>query len=168
MESSPPRGQAPGHRSSSVFDVTDPCGGTIGPAMQPIRAMIIRHAKLAAVLLALVLCMRAAVPAGYMVGDEAGTLTVSVCSGVAHGPRSITIDVGSHQQKGDPAKDIPCAFTALAKAATDGADAPLLALALALAFILALGFVAVRPMLLPLAERLRPPLRGPPRVPLAA
>jgi hypothetical protein len=135
-------------------------------AMQTIRTLIAHHARLAALLLALALCVRVLVPAGTMLNSEHGTITVSLCSNLAAAPKAITIDVGSHERGGDHAKDNPCAFTALAHAATAGADAPLLALALA--FILVLGLAPARSLPLPQWAHLRPPLRGPPQAAPAA
>ena len=135
-------------------------------AMPAIRLLLARHARLAALLLALALCVRALVPTGYMIEGQGGAITVALCDASSQTARAITIDVGAHKQAGDVAKDSPCAFSSLAHAATAGADAPLLALALA--FILALGFAPSAFPALTRPARLRPPLRAPPQAAPAA
>lgn len=119
---------------------------------------------MAAVLVALALLVRAWVPAGYMPGNTQGVrvLTMEICADVLGQriTRSITIparDDGKAQVKNH------CDYAVMADAAMGGADAPLLAAALA--FILALGFapmVALRPRR---PRAILPPLRGPPQLP---
>ncbi len=127
------------------------------------RAFFLTRQRLAFALVALALLIRAFVPQGFMVMPSNGTIMVSVCSG--QGPQTIALDVGlgvdQTSDHGDtrPA-DHPCAFSGLGMAADTGAD--ILLLGLALAFVLARGFmpVAVRRQYAP--SRLRPPLRAPP------
>ena len=132
--------------------------------MKQIRALIRNYRNLAIVLLALALCIKALVPAGYMIGGSAKILTIEICND-GLGKRftkqiSIPIDSSHGAQKQHGQTDGRCAYSALAMAGLAGADAPLLALALA--FILALGFAAQSPAPVARASHLRPPLRGPP------
>ncbi|WP_240959610.1 DUF2946 family protein [Novosphingobium olei] len=109
------------------------------------------------------LCMKIIVPSGYMIGQSSKVLTVQICDEITgnHAVKQLVIPMkdggsesGHKQGKGE------CPFASLSMASMTGADPWLLALALA--FILALGFAPAR---LPLPKRvsyLRPPLRGPP------
>ena len=128
--------------------------------MQLLRALILQNPRMAAVLLAAALCLKALVPAGYMPMAGERVLTLSICADSSGGltGKQIVIPIkgesGGAQGKGD------CAFSALGLAALGNADMALLALALA--FVMALGFA---PQSLPETRsplRLRPPLRGPP------
>lgn len=108
--------------------------------------------------------MKALVPGGYMVAAQGKTLTVAICGDSTLGQLTLQVTI---PMKSDPApgqaghaKDSACAYSALSLAALGGADAVLLALALA--FVLALGFLAVAPTPIHRAAHLRPPLRGPP------
>lgn len=134
--------------------------------MGTIRALFRDRSRLALLLLGLALAAKALVPAGYMMGGSGKILTISVCADALGGGSYTKRIVVPHS--GDAADDGgatskaegACAWSALAFAATLGADAALLALALA--FILALGFAGIPQ---PRARRilhLRPPLRGPP------
>ena len=116
-------------------------------------------------LLAMALCVKALIPAGYMISADSKTFTVGICSDGIGAARTLTMTIPMESGKsGDPAHkgatDSPCAFSVLSTAMMGGADAPLLALALL--FILALGFLP--PSALPRvgAVRLRPPSHGPP------
>ncbi len=135
--------------------------------MSMLRALLLRHRALALLVLAATLCLKAIVPAGYMVDTGARAITVRLCndaSGPA-APQAITIpmkpDAAPHPGDPDGSKATPgCAYGALNLALLGGADPVLLALALA--FIVLLGFV---PSPRPGASRpayLRPPLRAPP------
>lgn len=132
-------------------------------AMRAFRALIRDHARLAAVLLALALAVKALVPAGFML--QAGGerfLTVTICSDASGTAQTMRIALpdkpGGHSDMADKAE--PCAFAGLGHGALAGAD-PLL-LAAAIAFVLLLGLA---PLDAPPARAipfLRPPLRGPP------
>lgn len=130
--------------------------------MTALRSFVLRHRLLAMVLVAAALCLRMALPAGYMVAPEAKVLSIRICvDSLDHDAiAKIAVPVkGTAGKTGGSAKG-ECAFSSLGMAATGGADA--VQLALALAFILLLGFAptnAPRPRRL---SRLRPPLRGPP------
>lgn len=130
--------------------------------MGSIRVFLLSHGRLALLLLALIFAAKAFVPAGYMLGAPGKVLTISICADAQGAsftrqivvPHSKADGGGAAQAKGD------CAWASQTFAATPGADP--IVLALALAFILALGFAAVTPPLLASVHRLRPPLRGPP------
>jgi hypothetical protein len=129
--------------------------------MQLLRAFFLRHRRMAALLIALTLAMKALVPAGFMLGSDSRVLTVQICADALGQQVTQKIVLPASHSGEDKAKsDSPCHFTALGHAMLGGAD-PLL-LAVALAFVLALGFA---PVLAPAPRRiafLRPPLRGPP------
>lgn len=123
------------------------------------------HRRLAAILVALALCMKALVPAGFMVGATAKLITIEICADASGRKltRQLTIPLegGMGGEQSDHGKsDATCAWAALAKAAHSGADAELLVLALA--FILALGFLRQTAERVSRSCHIRPPSRGPP------
>lgn len=134
--------------------------------MNRFRALIRDHARLALVLLALALAVKAVVPAGFMLsagGDR--FLTVTICSDASGTPKQMQIAIpgkktagGDHSDPG--AKVTHCAFSGLGHAALGGVD-PLL-LAGALAFILLVGLAPLPALPARALSFLRPPLRGPP------
>ncbi|MCJ2185996.1 DUF2946 family protein [Novosphingobium beihaiensis] len=131
--------------------------------MHLIRAFLQRHIRVAAMILALALAMKAFVPAGYMIGSSAAkSFTIEICDGQGGSVLSkLTIPGKPHNAADEhtkAAKD--CPFTALSMHLLAGADDGLLVLALA--FILALGFAPVSPLRLSRIGFLTPPLRGPP------
>jgi len=132
-----------------------------------IRRLLLEHRTLALWLALAALTVRLLVPAGFMVGAVDGRIGLQICSGfgavaaapMAHhamaGPAT-----GDHGKADHRTADMPCPFAALAHGAAMPVDPVLLAAALA--FVLALGFVAIvraAPRSVPF---LRPPLRGPP------
>ena len=130
-----------------------------------LRALLLCHRALAILVVALALCLKAMVPAGYMVQQGAKVLTVAMCmdsTGQAM-TRTIVLPVkglpgesaAKHAEAGKA-----CAWSSLAMVSLAGADIALLALALA--FILALGLAPAPLRLVRRAHYLRPPLRGPP------
>jgi hypothetical protein len=133
--------------------------------MDSLRHLLLRHRALAALVFACALAMKLLVPAGYMAAPDGQMLTVSICADATGGSelRQIALPM-----KGDPAPSggehgkapALCAFASLAMGAIGGADAPLLALALA--FIVLLGLIAGAAPAPRTAHYLRPPLRGPP------
>lgn len=128
--------------------------------MDAIRALLRRHRRLSAIVLALALAMKLLVPAGYMLGAKAHVLTVEVCAD-STGERLFQRIAVPQEAPVDHAKvDATCAWSAAGMPALGGANAPLLALALA--FILLLGFAPVQPRREADPARLLPPLRGPP------
>lgn len=134
--------------------------------MTDLRRLLHRRPSLVAFVLGAVLLLKLLVPTGYMpVAAGNGTITIQVCTGMQDAPRVMQMIVpglpdraGDHQQ---PTKSAtPCAFSGLAMPMLSGADA--LLLAVAIAFVMALGS---RARALPLPQRpyrLLPPLRGPP------
>lgn len=130
--------------------------------MTPLRACLRdrRHFALALILLALT--MRLLLPIGFMPDVSAGRITIALCTG--HGPATAEIALPSgtnHHDSGQTAKqDMPCPFASGAAHGLGGAD-PIL-LAIAIAFVMALGFVATPLPRRAEAAHLRPPSRGPP------
>ena len=135
---------------------------TQGP-MDSMRAFFRGHRKLAALLVTAALLLKLAVPAGFMVGTGANAITVEICHGIsAPASASVAAIPVKHADQEPPGKSGKgeCPYGALAMASLSGTDTVLLALALA--FILALGFAPMRFALLHRAPFLLPPLRGPP------
>lgn len=133
--------------------------------MHSLRACLARHRALVTILIVATLWMKALIPAGFMLGHGERVLTVEICadSQGGHLTRQIVLpaDGKSGGQQGERGQaDSICPFSALAFAGIGGAEPALLALALA--FILTLGFAAVRAARPARQTRLRPPLRGPP------
>jgi hypothetical protein len=132
--------------------------------MGALRLFLRDHRRLAVLLLGFALAMKALMPAGYMVGAQGKVLTISICADAQGGGYSKQIVVpysGKHSEEPPHVKDgQACPFSALTMAALGGVDPVLLALALA--FVLALGFATAPPLRLVQAFHLRPPLRGPP------
>lgn len=134
--------------------------------MLALRRALLRFRVAAMLAIALALALRLLVPAGMMVDSAAGSLTVRICADGSHDAgATMTIAVARDRSAGghalpDAAKSGGCAFGGLAMAGLPTVD-PLL-LAVALAFVLALGFARVLPLPAPAPRHVRPPLRGPP------
>ena len=144
--------------------------------MHALRAIVRGHWQAAILAVALALCMRAILPAGYMISSATGAdssqiLTLALCNADGSGAMTTQVSVpvdghgvdskgtqGGDKQQGKANPD--CAYSSLSMAAMGGASAPLLALALA--FLLALGVAPVRQLPFGQIAYLRPPLRGPP------
>ncbi|ODU72019.1 MAG: hypothetical protein ABT11_00085 [Novosphingobium sp. SCN 66-18] len=130
--------------------------------MTLVRSFLMRHRAFAIALVAAALCLKALVPAGYMLGQSATVLTILVCEDGtgSHAAKDVVVPLKrdgsgpSSQHKGE------CPFSSLSMASM-ASPGPVL-LALVLAFILALGFAPVRQPARKRADRIRPPLRGPP------
>jgi hypothetical protein len=123
------------------------------------------HGRLAAFVVALALCMKALVPAGFMVGTTTKLITIEICADASGGKftrqMAIPIKAGAAGEQSDHGNaDATCAWSSLAQAAHSGADAELLVLALA--FILALGFLQQAAEPVRRSCHIRPPSRGPP------
>lgn len=143
-------------------------------AVQPIRLLLAQR-HLAVLLLAAALLLKLLVPTGYMIDASGGRLAVIVCPGVVPAPAAAHQQMaGGHQMAmadhGAPMKhdgsgghgqvEMPCAFAGLSAAALGAVDP--IQLAALIAFVLAMGVVAVvLPAVVP-PVYLRPPLRGPP------
>lgn len=141
--------------------------------MGSFRALIRDRRRLAMVLVVLALALKALVPGGYMPGTgdtaradgAARVLAVAICADALGGSLTRNIVIPARDSSGeDPGHSgkaaTPCAFGALAMASLPGADAPLLAAALA--FVLALGFAPPVALRIARLAHVLPPLRGPP------
>ena len=132
--------------------------------MFALRLLLRSHYRLAMLLVAIALLMKAVVPTGYMIGQSSKTFTVMICTdgSGAMESRAITVPMkpDSHDSEDASRTGKACAYSATSMAAMTGADAPLLAIALH--FILALGFAPTTALNLKRTLYLRPPLRGPP------
>jgi hypothetical protein len=107
--------------------------------------------------------MKIIVPTGFMIGQNSKVLTVQLCTdGLGH---AVTAKIAI-SMKGEPSDSSgkqgkgECPFASLSMASMTGADPALLALALA--FIMALGFAPTQTSHPKRVSYLRPPLRGPP------
>ena len=126
--------------------------------MTSLRRLLLTRPALALWLVVVALAVKALVPAGFMVGTVEGRTVLQLCSGFG------------------PVTAVPAAHHAMARHATrqhdpaghgnhdrgDHAAADPLLLALALAFVLALGVAARALPPARILSYLRPPLRGPP------
>lgn len=132
--------------------------------MHALRAIVLRRHWLAWILFVLAIGMKAMVPTGYMLGEQNKTLTFRICDGQGSlASTTIALPQSGKQDGGQSSKshyDGICPQSTLSHAAMTGADP--IQLALALVFILALGFAVL--VFRPRAHHqyLRPPLRGPP------
>jgi len=127
------------------------------------RAFLLQHRLLAILVVMAALCMKIVVPTGFMIGQNSKVLTVQLCTdGLGH---AVTAKIAI-PMKGEPSDSSgkqgkgECPFASLSMATMTGANRALLALALA--FILALGFAPARTSHPKCVLHLRPPLRGPP------
>ena len=133
--------------------------------MQAVRHLL-AQGHLAVLICAATLLLKLLVPTGYMVDNDHGRITITICSGTA--PRTMTMEMpGMHGDMPDHGKskdhgkvEMPCAFSGLS-AAMLGAIDPI-QLAVLIAFVLTLGLIATVPPAPSRPAYLRPPLRGPP------
>jgi hypothetical protein len=133
--------------------------------MQALRALAHKHRLLAMIVVLCALALKAAVPSGYMIGQHGKVFTVEICADASGGTvtRQIVVpQAGGHENAADSHDKAPatCPYAALGPATLGGADAVLLALAMA--FILALGFVPAPALPLRRLFRVLPPACGPP------
>ncbi|WP_226017871.1 hypothetical protein [Novosphingobium sp. FKTRR1] len=131
--------------------------------MHAVRAFFLSHRRLALLVIAAALCVKALVPAGYMPGSDTRTITVQVCADSIGHVFSKQIVVGQTGKAAGTDKSATsghCAFSALGQAALGGADP--LQLALALLFIVAAALAPLRTISPRRNRHHRPPLRGPP------
>jgi hypothetical protein len=116
-----------------------------------------------ALVLALTLFARLAVPAGFMPAVVQGTTLLRLCPGAGDLAPAMAAMPGhhhhSHGEDHDKA-EAPCAFAGLGLAMTGPVGPALLVAALLFAFVQALLVAA--PFLPASAQHLRPPLRAPP------
>lgn len=131
--------------------------------MYRLRSFFTQHHALAFILVVMALCLKALLPSGFMLGSQGSTITVLVCHDASAGEvtRQIVLPTRSagDDAPGKPAKG-ECPYGALSMASLGGADVEMLAMALA--FIIALGFGPIRPIHALRTPYLTPPLRGPP------
>lgn len=132
--------------------------------MNALRLFLRDHSRLAVLLLAVALAMKALVPSGYMIGSQSKVLTISICADTQGGSYTTQLVLPHGGERSGDAQHAKegqaCPFSALAMASLAGADPVLLSLALT--FILMLGFAAASPSIPRRLSHLRPPLRGPP------
>ncbi|MXP26237.1 hypothetical protein GRI39_09335 [Altererythrobacter indicus] len=132
-----------------------------------IRKFLQGHYRLVAIIMALALCLKFAVPTGYMVDSAQDFLSLRICDGQTGGA-ALLVKVPMkgvsmhHGDDGDTASHAAnhCPFATMAMSGLEASDVVLLLIALA--FIMALGFA---PLTTPDLRRIfyaRPPLRGPP------
>lgn len=135
--------------------------------MHLLRTLLLRHRAIAFAAIAAALCLKALVPAGYMLDAGATSITARLCDSSMS--QTVTKQIAipargsADRSPGTPAGKAgapECPYAALNLAAIGGA-APAL-LALALVFILALGLAPEPPRPVHRAAYLRPPLRAPP------
>lgn len=137
--------------------------------MQVIRHLLAQR-HLAVLICAATLLLKLLVPTGYMIDNDHGRITITICSGTAPQTMTMTMtmavpgmhgDMPDHGKSKDHGKaEMPCAFSGLS-AAMLGAIDPV-QLAALIVFILALGLIATIPPAPSRPAYLRPPLRGPP------
>lgn len=127
--------------------------------MGTLRAYLLKRFRLAMVLVVLTLVVKAVVPTGYMVGTQGKALTILVCGDVSgdHLTKQIAIP---GKAEGQAKTSEACPYASLSFASLD-AGLPVF-VALAMAFLLLLGFAPARVPILAGLSHVRPPLRGPP------
>ncbi len=131
------------------------------PTMTALRALLQARCHLALALIALALAVRILVPAGMMPGSGDRVLAVQICADASGLPKSqVLVIPGQLAPHEDNSAKGTCAFAGLAAPALAGADPVLLAMALA--FILAIGLALAAPALPARFARFQPPTRGPP------
>ncbi len=142
---------------------------------------LLAHRSLAVLVCLAALAMKLLVPSGYMIASEHGRIAITICPGVSTQAQGSSMpadmemgagmamsagmadhampqDHGSSKEHGKT--EMPCAFSSLS-AQVLGAVDPFLMI-VAVAFAMAIGLRAVRPLARPRTRYLRPPLRGPP------
>ncbi|WP_448658994.1 hypothetical protein ACPVPU_00700 [Sphingomonas sp. CJ99] len=132
--------------------------------MATLRALFSSSPRLFLALMLVALGAKLLVPAGYMVMPAqpgAMSFSVGVCN--ATGPSRLTVTIPMDQpQPSDEraAADKPCAFAGLGQPMLPGTDP--VQLALAIAFIIALGFAALPVLRRAASPRVLPPSQAPP------
>lgn len=122
-----------------------------------------RH--LAVLICVATLVLKLLVPTGYMIDSRQGRITITICSGT--GPATMAMEMPGmdhsmpdHGKKEHGKAEMPCAFSGLSAAMTGAIDP--IQLAALIAFVMAVGLVAVISPAPSQPAYLRPPLRGPP------
>lgn len=113
-------------------------------------------------LVAMALCVKALIPAGYMVEATAKSFTVLVCQDSlgAHSAKQITVPQAGGKADAAAKANQSCPYSVLGTGSTGAADP--IQLGLALAFILAIGFIATPQLRLARVRHVTPPQCGPP------
>lgn len=128
--------------------------------MSSLRAFLVHHRRLAMLLVALTLAIKAMIPDGFMPDFGGTTISIRICADATGQALSRQI-ILPHKSAAPAAKSEGlCAFAALGHAALGGADTVLLVAALL--YLLVLGFAPQIPASPRRLTFLRPPLRGPP------
>ncbi|GAA0659908.1 hypothetical protein FHT00_003541 [Sphingomonas insulae] len=133
--------------------------------MHAVRHLLAQR-HLAVLICSATLLLKLLVPTGYMIDNDHGRMTITICSGTV--PRTMTMEMpGMHGDMPDHGKskdhgkaEMPCAFSGLSAAMLGSIDP--VQLAALIVFILALGLIATIPPAPSRPAYLRPPLRGPP------
>lgn len=129
--------------------------------MFALRALLHARYHIALALVVLALAIRLLVPTGTMPGSGDRVLTVQICADASGLPQSqVLVIPGKPTPHENNAAEGTCAFAGLAAPMLGGADPVLLAIALA--FILAIGLALAAPALPARFARFQPPTRGPP------
>lgn len=154
--------------------------------MTALRRLVLDHRALALWLALAALAVRLMVPAGFMIGQADGRVTLQICSGfgpvtmppathaapmamgagdtmpaMAHDAAMAGHHGGDHEDgAGHAGTDMPCAYATLAHGADARTDA--LLLVIAIAFVMARGVAPRRVEALQSVAHLRPPSQGPP------
>lgn len=131
--------------------------------MDFLRTLLVRHRALAILLVAIALCLKVTMPAGYMVGHDTKLLSLQMCdAATGHGATKQVIvpkSNGGDTESGSAWQD-NCAYSSLSVASTAATHPTLLLIAIA--FILLLGFAPIRITARERNDHIWPPLRGPP------
>lgn len=132
--------------------------------MRRLRDLLLRHPALVAWLFATALCVRLAVPGGFMLSSDGGSVRLTLCDSRAMQPPPAVSyghehGHGGHPKDPAPPPDAPCAFTAVAWSLLDS-DGPVLPRIPEFSSEPAVA-LALLPAEPPQA-RLRPPQTGPP------
>lgn len=129
--------------------------------MHRLRQFFHDRPALAALLLAVALCLKIVLPAGYMPSASGSDMVVALCSS-ASAAETVTIRI-PHKYGGDQSEGTAkhaCAFSPLAAAVLDSIPPAIAIAALLFVFVAAIRW---QPLVLrPAGERIRPPSQGPP------
>jgi hypothetical protein len=136
-----------------------------GADVATLRALFSSSPRILLALMLAVLGAKLLVPTGYMVipaKPGAMSFSVGVCNAMGPSRLTVTIPMDDRQpsEKDGGTADKPCAFTGLGQPILPGADP--VQLALAIAFVIALGFAALPVLRLAASPRVLPPSQAPP------